>query len=269
VPARAARPSWNPLISLAFALAGAPAACAPHLDVGQWKCATSTGKPEDADAGATPVTDAIAVPWSTGFEDGFCDYAAARGFCYSNTNATYELVTSPVHSGKRAAAFSVSAEDPNGRQARCVREGTLPTEAYYGAWFYIPATATNSDNWNLMFFEGGDPENPTKLWDVSLGNAAGGSLYLYVYEQTPGIIHPANGMPAVPIGSWFFVEFYWKQATDGSGQVALEQDHVRVLDVPVSAAAVGWARWHVGDLADALVPPDSTVYVDDISIRAP
>ena len=27
-----------------------------------------------------------------------------------------------------------------------------------------------------------------------------------------------------------------------------------------------WGQWYVGNLADALVPPASTVYVDDVTI---
>jgi len=251
-------------------LALAAAACVDDVDVGRWKCATSTGKPPALDAGGASVTDLMAVPWGTGFEDGFCDYAAVHGFCYSNTEATYDIVTSPVHSGKRAAAFRVSSDAAkDARQARCVREGALPSEATYGAWFYVPASATNGDNWNLMHFQYGDPDAPTKVWDVSLGNAADGSLYLYLYDSKRTMVRTPKSPPKVPIGSWFHVEFYWRHATDTSGEVTLFQDGEQTLDVKnISTSDTPPARWYVGDLVDALDPPDSTIYVDDVAIRA-
>jgi hypothetical protein len=94
------------------------------------------------------------------------------GFCFKGP-ASYSFVTSPVHSGHLAAAFTATAEDKNNAGAvRCVRQSVLPTEAYYGAWYYIPATATNNHLWNLFHFQGADSLTATVhgLWDLSLFN---------------------------------------------------------------------------------------------------
>src|ERR1039458_9041167 len=89
----------------------------------------------DDDAGAVSIT----LPWSSGFEDGFCGFRRVGGFCYQRGAASYTLVTSPVHSGTFAAAFTVSSDtSASGTQARCARQGTLPERAYYGAWYYVP-----------------------------------------------------------------------------------------------------------------------------------
>ena len=131
-------------------LASSLAACSPELTVGTWTC------PNPETTAMASETDPVAVPWSTSFEDQFCDYTQLAGFCYAEDNASYTTVTSPVHSGQFAAAFSVVAGDTNGHQTRCVRQGLLPAAAYYGAWYFIPASATNTALWNLIHFQGGD-----------------------------------------------------------------------------------------------------------------
>lgn len=34
----------------------------------------------------------VQVPWTTGFETGFCDYQRSGGICYSAPDASYEIV---------------------------------------------------------------------------------------------------------------------------------------------------------------------------------
>lgn len=242
-------------------LALALAACSPELTVGAWTCPT---------AETTADTDPIAVPWSTGFEEQFCDYTQLAGFCYAEDNASYTTVTSPVHSGRFAAAFSVVAGDTNGHQTRCVRQGVLPTAAYYGAWYFIPQSATNTALWNLVHFQGGDPGSAAHgLWDISLVNGANGDLELVVYDFLNGVTRrPTRAVP-VPIGAWFHVELYLERAADATGEVSLYQDDQLLLDVKnVRTDDSSWGQWYVGNLATGLSPRDSRLYVDDVSIRS-
>ena len=112
-----------------------------------------------ADAAPTPDPDASVGAWTTGFEDGFCDYALPTGFCYA-AGGSYSLVTSPVHSGRYAAAFTAVAVGDAGAglvQARCVQQGVFPSAAYYGAWYYVPAEAVKDGGCNLFHFQGAVP----------------------------------------------------------------------------------------------------------------
>jgi len=236
-------------------------ACDPKVVVGTWTC---------------PVPDAsvltsIDVPWSTGFETSFCDYTRTGGFCYGDPDATYQIVDTPAHSGRRAAAFFVTSDSSrNGYEARCVLQGALPPEASYGVWFYLPTLARNTDNWNLVHFQGGAPNNWHGLWDVSLATAADGGLYLRVFDGLRGVYRvPSPTMP-VPIGQWFHVEFRLKRAKDATGEVALYQSGVLLLELTgVITDDSDLAQWYVGNLAKGLVPTDSTLYVDDVTIRPP
>ena len=101
---------------------------------------------------------------------------------------------------------------------------------------------------------------------MSLVNGANGELRAHVY----GFLDGSGGDgPPIPIARWFQLEFYLKRAKDKTGEVALYQDGSRVVDVAnLITDDTDWCQWYVGNLASALDPPQSTVYVDDLTIRA-
>lgn len=254
-------------VSAGLGLAFLLSSCEPELVVGTWATCS-----EDGSSNVDPADKIVDVPWTAGFEGGFCDYFRAGGFCYGDPDASYEIVDAPVHGGRQAAAFSISSDPAlTGTQTRCVREGTLPTEATYGAWFYLPMVAENTGNWNLMHFQGGTSPGPrlNGLWDVSLGNADDGSLHLYVLDFLSGSFYTPDPAPEVPIGSWFHVEFRLLRASDATGEIALYQDGALLLEnTGIVTDDTEFGQWYVGNLADALDPQESTVYVDDVTIRA-
>jgi hypothetical protein len=240
------------------------ASCEPELIVGEWTCSTESNGPNPASP-----TDPVGVPWSTGFEERFCEYTEVAGFCYADANASYEVVTSPVHSGRYAAAFHVSASDRTALQARCVRQGVLPAEGYYGAWYFVPNLATNTAVWNLIHFQGGQPSGQHGLWDVSLVNTPQGELRLVVFDFLGGMVRSPSDTPAIPIGEWFHLQLYLKRAADRTGSVALYQDGRKVFEVTnIVTDDSRWGQWYVGNYADGVLPADSTLYVDDVTISA-
>jgi hypothetical protein len=79
---------------------------------------------------------------------------------------------------------------------------------------------------------------------------------------------PETATP-IPIGEWFHLELYLKRAADATGEVALYQDGellFRATDLITDDS--DWAQWYVGNLATDLTPPESTLYVDDVTIRS-
>lgn len=234
--------------------------------MGAWNCGTATL--EEAE-GPRPVLDPVTVPWSDSFDNGFCDYVRAKGFCYSDPDASYEIVDSPARSGRTAAAFSINT-DSGMSGTRCVREGTLPSDAIYGAWFLIPEAVETRANWNLMHFQGSEPGDPIQYrWDVSLGTGDDGEPYLYVLEFPTRERFTPTVATMIPIGSWFHVEFRWRRAAEPDGRVTLFHDGATILDLSdIDASGYDWGQWYVGNLADDLVPANSTIYVDDVGIRS-
>lgn len=250
-------------LGVSLALLGGLTGCAPNLAVGEWRCAEN-----GADAAIPDQTAPIALPWSSGFESRFCDYTQLAGFCYTEPLSSYMTVTSPVHSGRHAAAFRVS-DDTIGKQARCVRQGVLPRDAYYGVWYLVPRSATNNAVWNLVHFQGGDPSAQHGLWDISLLNGKDGQLEVVVYDFLGGRTYRAPTAVPIPINVWFHLEFHLKRAADATGEVALYQDEQLLIDEKnLVTDDSTWGQWYVGNYANGLTPPDFTLYVDDVTIRA-
>ena len=188
--------------------------------------------------------------------------------------ASYAIVEDPVHTGTSAVAFSVTTGGPGeDGQTRCLLEGTLPPDAVYGAWFFVPTLAQNNGNWNLFHFRNATARPPVAgLWDVSLGNTADGNLVLYLFDflNGNGVSFPMGSPVHVPIGSWFHVQFRLRRAADATGEVALYQDGVLLMTLSNVITDSGeWAIWYVGNWANGLVPPESTIYVDDMTVTAP
>lgn len=238
--------------------------------MGTWNCSADNQATEPPVAEAD-AAETLEVPWETGFEDGYCGYAKAGGFCYANPEASYDLVTSPVHSGRHAAAFQVAGDYPtvDGLQARCARAGQLPQAAYYGAWFYVPVEVTSTDNWNLFHFDGNGADVHHDLWDVSLA-VTGGVLRAYVFDFLRMMVRATGSQADVPVGEWFHLEVYWERAKDATGTFALYVDGVEALsltDLSTDDSDAG-AEWYVGNLATEVAPRPNTLYVDDVTISA-
>jgi len=256
---------WSSSLRVACALLALPA-CAPKLVVGDFSCTAG------ADAAIPDKTAPVTAPWSTSFEGKDCEYRQAAGFCFTDPEATMEVVTSPVHSGRYAMAFHVGENDGgNDSQARCVRQGVLPTAAYYGAWYYVPALAINNNKvWNLFHFQIGDPNTQKGLWDLSLLNDQNqDDLELIGYDFLTSKVYPdpSRRIP-IPIGSWFHLELFLKRASDMTGEAALYQDGVQLFDVTGIQTDTNstFQQWYAGNLSTGLLPPDNIVYMDDVTI---
>jgi hypothetical protein len=266
-------------------LAACGSGCDRLILVGRDEGADATPFPEDATGGTAPsdnfaldgsgpdVTDSglvpLAVPWSTGFEGQPGDpWMPGDPACYAAGGASFKVVTSPVHTGQHAAAFTIDTAVSSPSQTRCQKQGVLPTSAIYGAWYYVPALATNINNWNLIHFQGADVADATiahGLWDVSLANASDGTLHLAVYD----FLHkrPLQTSVSVPLGAWFHLEVFLRRAADTTGRFTLSRDAQVALDLTgLSTDDSRWGQWFVGNFANAISPASSTLYVDDVTI---
>ena len=240
---------------------GAPAEAAPSDDF-----APDGSAADAADSGLSP----LAVPWSTGFEGASGDpwMPGDTSGCYATAGASFQVVTSPVHSGQHSAAFTVDTAVASPSQTRCRKQGVLPTAARYGAWYYVPAQETSTGNWNLLHFQGADVADGTSahgLWDVSLANASGGALHAIVYDFLRTRVLQTSA--SIPVGAWFHLEVFFRRAADSTGELSLSVDGQVALDLTaITTDDSLWGQWFVGNYATAISPPSSTVYVDDVTI---
>lgn len=241
-------------------------ACNKELDVAQCYPESSESGPSSGAAAPDASTDII-FPWSTSFEEGLCGYVRPMGFCYRKGIATYEIVTAPVHTGKFAVALTTYNEE--GTQARCLRQGTFPTSAYYSAWFYVPSPPIESGVINLIHFSGDNAPsaNGHGLWDVSLGQTSTGQFKLSVYDFITKRGRALTGDSPVPTDTWFHLVVYLKRASDATGELTLYQDDKAVLHLTgLVTDDSNWGQWLVGSYATGLSPSKATIYVDDVSI---
>jgi len=247
-------------------------ACAPKVSAGEWQCSDDGG----ASNGGTPhvpvATDPVTVPWSTGFEENFCDYTKVAGYCYGDRS--YVLVTEPRHLGRFAAEFKVIGAEMH--QTRCVRQGVFPEAAYYGAWYFIPEPLKDVEvEWNLWHFQARDTvdELHHDLWDINLiKGAQAGDWELEIHDRlappNANRYRSADHRP-IPFGTWFHIALFLKRAADTTGKVALYQDGVQLFEQSnLKSDASKLTQWYVGDWAEKATPADSSLYVDDVSIGA-
>ena len=224
--------------------------------------------PNDDGAGSGLIP--LAVPWSTGFEGtpGDTWMPGSGSSCYAIGGASFQIVTSPVHSGQHSAAFTVDTAIASPSHTRCLEQGVLPTSAYYGAWYYVPTQATNISNWNLLHFQGANVADGTVahgLWDVSLATASDGTLHAAVYDFLRTRLLQTSA--SIPLRTWVHLEVFLRRAADATGEFTLRSNGQVALDLTGLATDDSlWGQWFVGNFAMALTPPSSTVYVDDVTI---
>lgn len=245
--------------------------CEPKLTVGKWNCTDAPLTfPPDGSPEPQFRDRQVEADWATGFEDGFCGYQRARGYCYSDEDAGFEIVRSPTLSGRFAAAFTIDTDpDLVGNQVRCVRQGQLPKAAYYQASFYVPSGTTAAGNWNLMHFRGGDDVGGDLhgIWDVSLEVRGDGTLAPYLRAPFNNPVMNVAEDVELPTDTWVTLTFYWKRGTDSDGEVALYLDGDRVIHRSgFTTDDSFWGQWYIGNLASNLTPLKSTLYVDDVAI---
>ncbi len=196
--------------------------------------------------------------------------AFTGGQAKSTGSASLTIVDTPVHSGNFAAKSAIDATG-SVSFARLCRWGTLPQDAYYSVWMYIPTNYTIGNYWNLFEFQGrSDPADPATqvfLWSLDVARRSDGQMSWYVWDwQRSHQLNPAVSTVA-PVGRWFRVEAFMHQATDNSGDVKFWVDGVLLLEASgVSTLTSDWLYWAVGGAAIDITEQPAEVFLDDAAI---
>jgi hypothetical protein len=149
------------------------------------------------------------------------------------------------------------------------REQPSPPEAYYSAWFYLPATFEIGSWLSLLHFgysRTGDGNNIGPVWDFNIYPTGDGTLIGHLHESSSvANREPTNPLP-VPTATWFHYEIFYKKAPDATGRITIWQDGTQILDLTnVVTAPNAWTQWDVGGASND-VSPAATVYFDDAAI---
>ncbi len=153
------------------------------------------------------------------------------------------------------------------------REQPSPEQAYYAAWFRLPASLQVGSFLGLLHFgyhpAAGDP-NTIAIWDFDLQPESDGSLVPHLYQT--GAASPVVAQPAlpVPLATWVHFELLFKKAADATGQIVAWQDGVQIMNVTnIVTAPTDWIQWDVGGGAlDVITPTPVSLYVDDVTISS-
>jgi len=212
--------------------------------------------------------------WTARFETGaFDEWAAVGGGVFTEpASSLVEPSASRVHAGAFAAKMTIDAP-PGGEQATAtlIREGGLPDEAFYSAWYYLPQSVEVADYLVLMKLraraDAADPASDHELYDIDLKTLPTGEMAIRVYDHAQlGDAPMTVPDPVVPVGGWFHLEAYYRNAGDTTGRLVLWLDGEAVADVAKPTGTPGWVGWQVGSVGQNMEPATVTLYVDDCAV---
>jgi len=106
-------------------------------------------------------------------------------------------------------------------------------------------------------------------FDVSLRSLPGGEMILMLYDHRAPYLRPPTPDPAmpVPVGRWFQIEVFFRNAPDATGGFTLWLDGKRNYDIPSRPMPPSPAiYWTPCSITSDLAPTQSAIYVDDAAI---
>lgn len=248
------RPALGVVAVAATLAAAGTGACRPDLDVGS------------------------DVLWSARFESGgFDEWTSVPGrgamAFPTDPNNKIEVSTERAHSGSYAARLTIDASSAGVQEnALLSRAGDLPIEAYYSAWYYLPRSVSVGTYWVIFKFRqrsvATDPSTEAELFDLDLVDLPSGEMSLLLYDHR--IAHNIAldvPDPIVPVGTWFQVEAFYRNAADASARLTYWLDGRLVKDVTGQAMAPNsWIEWDACSVGETLTPSPAVLFIDDCAV---
>jgi hypothetical protein len=239
----------GPLLASAMlvALAGG---CGPRLDVGS------------------------DVLWTGLFEGGTFDEwsadSAGGAQAYPTPPNLIEVTTERVRRGGYAAKLTIDAAagSEHGSSVLARTGEPLPPTAYYSIWYYLPRTIAVGDYWVIFKFRQEDQSTPNELFDLDLINLDTGEMSLQLYDHRREADLPLDvANPVVPVGQWFQIEAFYRNAQDNSGRLTFWLDGRQIVDVANQPMApTPWVEWYACSVGQNLTPSTAVLYVDDAAV---
>jgi hypothetical protein len=175
-----------------------------------------------------------------------------------------------VHSGTGAVRIFIDTSNDRAPICRLYHRVTVPA-AYYGAWFYVTQDHVSFDWWMMMLFKAQpDVEDITSaynLWDIGQMRSDDGYTTYVLYDHLRTENRYTETEPALPIGRWFHLEAYLSYAAGQQTELEVWLDgqsflHLTDLEPPPQAPLF----WSIGNGGSQLVPAQSTIFIDDVTI---
>jgi len=231
-------------------LAALASACGPRLDLGS------------------------DVLWSSEFEgntfDEWTGNGAGAAWAYPTPPDLVELTSERVRRGAFAAKLTTDAPTGGGQGSAVLsRSGAaLPPAAYYSAWYYLPRTIAVDMYWVIFKFRQKEQATMDELFDLDLINLDTGEMSLQLYDHRSQDVVPLNvGSPVMPVGRWFQIEAFYRNAQDDTGRLTFWLDGRQILELANQPmASTPFVEWNVSSIGEDLTPSTAVIYVDDCAI---
>ncbi len=215
------------------------------------------------------------VLWTGLFESNTFDEwsgdSAGSAWAFPSPPGLTELTTERVRHGSYAAKLTVDAPAGSGQTSAVLSRagGSLPQAAYYSAWYYLPRTITVNTYWVIFKFRQQDASTMDELYDLDLINLDTGEMSLQLYDhRRGGAVVPLDvASPVVPVGQWFQIEAFYRNAQDDMGRVTYWLDGRQIVDVANQPMApTPWVEWNASSIAEDLTPSTAVIYIDDCAV---
>jgi len=239
------------------------AACGREVYLGSLGAGGNDGGGDGGNAG---------ILWQATFEPGDLSewQGDGKGGVYMDLPSQAPSVSSAVvHRGQFSGVANFT---PTGGMpySYLYRDQPSPREAYYGAWFYIPANLQIGSWLSLLHFgyrpTAGAATSP--VWDFNVHPGADGRLIARLYESA-SVENTEQASPIpVPMATWIHFEILFRKAADATGHITVWQDGVEILDVANAITApTDLVQWDCGGGGNNEVTPSpGMVYFDDATI---
>jgi hypothetical protein len=225
------------------------------------------GEPDDGILWFGGHEDGSLIEWDEGADDDSGGY-------YADADGTAPAyVTGHAHSGNGSAKLTIDTAKDNGagRIARLYRR-IETEEGYYSAWFNLAEDHTPSSWWSVFLFRAvKDRAKSVDLWSVNLTRTSDDKLTVSLFDHaTSKTIEVADPAPIIPVGKWFELQAYLKQAHGQPSQLIVWLDGTQVfkLDDTTPTPDGQPIYWVIGNGGAKLTPAISTVYVDDARVAS-
>jgi hypothetical protein len=211
--------------------------------------------------------------WTARFESANFDELTSVGGDASAfpSDASITVSDERAHTGRYGAKLTINTAGNLQENAGLARSGDLPVEAYYSVWYYLPRSVTVGTYWVIFKFrmrsDANDPGSTGELFDLNLANLSTGEMTLRIYDhRTVGDIPLDVPAPVVPVGAWFQVEGFYRNAPDDTGRLTFWLDGHQLVDLRGPMAPSPWIAWDATSVAFDLTPATATIHVDDCAI---
>jgi Polysaccharide lyase len=250
---------------------------ADGAEIGDRSDVGDAGGPDVAN-GADRPDGASTLLWKATFEPGdLSEWTSdgAGGSIFENIATAPAVTTTVAHGGRYSAKATVMPAVGMASSNYLYRVAPSPTEAYYGAWYYIPSTVVSVRNYlSLIHIDAsrtGDGQNAYARWDLNVYSSpvasGSGNLVAHLYDYAL-IANREQLVPiTVPRDTWVHFEVLMVKSATTTGRMAVWQDDVLIIDDPgVVTTPNDWVQWRFGGASDMIDPSPSAVYVDDVTI---